>query len=184
MESKSSESTPINRTPATAGVQRTSARSIYPKLRAIARSRLRFGRSELLDTTSLVHESYLRFAESAGATASGWTGFLNYAPRIMRNLVVDSIRHRNAQIHGGDVQQVELDPNLAASSAESDETLAVRDAVKQLALIDARLAQMVTMRFFEGMTEQEIARALGITERTVRRDWEKARLLLAQALRR
>ena len=176
--------TSIERTAPTApGIQRTSACSIYPKLRSIARSRLRFGRDELLDTTSLVHESYIRFAESAGVTANGWTGFLNYAPRIMRNLVVDSIRHRNAQIHGGDVLQVELDPNLAVSSAESDETLAVRDAVKQLAAIDERLAQVVTMRFFEGMTEREIARTLGLTERTVRRDWEKARLLLAQALR-
>ncbi len=175
--------TAIKRTRSASSTGRTTAHEIYPKLRLIARSRLRLGRDEVLDTTALVHESYIRFAESPNATIDGWTGFLHYAPRIMRNLVVDSIRRRNAQIHGGDIRQVELDSNIAPASAESAHALAIHDAIKQLKIIDTRLAQVVTMRFFEGMTEREIALALGLTERTVRRDWEKARLLLAQAVR-
>ena len=160
-----------------------SASAIYPHLRRIARSRLRCGRDALLDTTALVHESYIRFAQSGSDTAD-WQSFLRYAPLIMHNVAVDSIRRRSAQVHGGGAVHVELEIGMcAAGSAESEEIAALRCAVEQLELVDPRLAQVVEMRFFEGATESEIAVALGVTERTVRRDWEKAKLLLAQALR-
>lgn len=163
---------------------RTSSPSaIYPQLRRIARSRLRYGRDALLDTTALVHESYIRFAQFGSNTAD-WQSFLRYAPRIMHNVAVDSIRRRSAQIHGGGAVHVEMENGTcAAGRAETEEIAALRRAIEQLALVDPRLAQVVEMRFFEGATESEIAAALGVTERTVRRDWEKARLLLAQALR-
>src|SRR5215813_6280489 len=161
-----------------------SATSVYPTLRHIARARLRYGRDELLDTTALVHESYIRFAESAGAQDGQWTKLLNYAPRIMRHVVIDSIRRRNAEIHGGGKHQVELDTGIVGGAPpEPAERLAIRDALKQIQLLDPRLARVVEMRFFEDMTESEVARELGVTERTVRRDWEKAKLLLAQTLR-
>lgn len=160
-----------------------SASTIYPRLRRIARSRLRYGRDALLDTTALIHESYIRFAQSSGGAAD-WQSFLRYAPRIMHNVAVDSIRHRCAQVHGGGAVHVELENGMgAATRTQNEQIAALRGAVEQLALVDPRLAQVVEMRFFEGATESEIAAALGITERTVRRDWEKARLLLAQALR-
>ena len=160
-----------------------SASAIYPHLRRIARSRLRCGRDTLLDTTALVHESYIRFAQS-GNGAADWQSFLRYAPRIMHNVAVDSIRRRSAQVHGGSAVHVELENGMCAvGSAEREEIAALRRAIEQLELVDPRLAHVVEMRFFEGATESEIAAALGVTERTVRRDWEKARLLLAQALR-
>jgi RNA polymerase sigma factor (TIGR02999 family) len=160
-----------------------SASSVYPVLRRIARSRLRSGRDALLDTTALVHESFIRFAESGDNGAPDWSSLVRYAPRIMRNIVVDSIRRRNAQVHGGDAEYVELDTGLAAAHPSKQEITAVFYALEQLGRVDARLAQVVEMRFFEGMSEFEIGRALGLTERTVRRDWEKAKLLLAKVLR-
>jgi RNA polymerase sigma factor (TIGR02999 family) len=167
-------------------VEQSSASAIYPKLRRIARSRLRCGRDAVLDTTALVHESYIRFAESRdGDNGGGWNSLLRYAPRIMHNIVVESIRRRNAQAHGGGILHVELDTEIAAANCTQEDALgAIHRAIEQLAQTDARLAQVVEMRFFSGLTEPEIARALGVTERTVRRDWTKARLLLAHALRR
>jgi RNA polymerase sigma factor (TIGR02999 family) len=165
-------------------VNQNAASSVYPKLRAIARSRLRFGRDALLDTTALIHESYIRFAESGNDGATQWSVFLRFAPRLMRHVVVDSIRRNNAEVHGGGAMQVELDTGMGpAGHCEDEKLIAVREAIQQLKRVDTRLAQVIEMRFFSGMTEPEIANALGLTERTVRRDWEKARLLLAQALR-
>jgi RNA polymerase sigma factor (TIGR02999 family) len=164
--------------------QAGSASSIYPKLRTIARARLHFGRDVLLDTTALIHESYIRFAESGSGASFQWSTFLRFAPRLMHHAVVDSVRRRNAEVHGGGAIQVELETGMAAASRYEDEqVIAIRDAIEQLELVDTRLAQVIEMRFFGGMTEPEIASALGLTERTVRRDWEKARLLLARALR-
>jgi RNA polymerase sigma factor (TIGR02999 family) len=163
--------------------QPCSASAVYPRLRRIARSRLRFGRDPLLDTTALVHESYIRFAESGGQGAGDWPSLLRYAPRIMHNVVVDSIRHRNAQVHGGHVVQVELETGSAAVNQSGNQRIEdVARAIEELERFDSRLARVVEMRFFSGMTEPEIAQALGVTERTVRRDWQKARLLLAQAI--
>ena len=108
---------------------------------------------------------------------------LRYAPRIMHNIVVDSIRRRNAQVHGGGAVHVELDTGVASvKHAGNAGITAVGRAIEELERVDARLARVVEMRFFGGMTEPEIALALGVTERTVRRDWQKARLLLAHAL--
>ncbi len=163
--------------------QPCSPSSVYPKLRAIARSRLRVGRDAVLDTTALVHECYIRFAES-GNGGGEWPRLLHYASRVMHSIVVDSIRRRAAQVHGGGAVRIELDTGVEAPNGwVKEEEMAVRRAMERLEIVDKRLAQVVEMRFLGGMTEPDIASALGITERTVRRDWEKARLLLAQALR-
>ncbi|MCW5978031.1 MAG: sigma-70 family RNA polymerase sigma factor [Bryobacteraceae bacterium] len=157
--------------------------SFYPQLRSIARARLRAGRDSLLDTTSLVHEFYIRLVESGNIRAEEWPRFLSYASRAMRNIIVDSLRRRGAARHGGDLRQTGT--NQAAShlpASGEEEILAVHQALEQLEAIDSRSAQIVEMRYFGGMTETEIATALGLTERTVRRGWQKARLLLAQAL--
>ena len=164
--------------------QSCSTSAVYPKLRAIARSRLRVGRDAVLDTTALVHESYIRFIQSGNGGGGQWPRLLRYAPRIMHSIVVDSIRRRTAEVHGGGAVQIELDTGVEAPNHwGKGEAMAVRRAMERLEIVDKRLAQVVEMRFFGGMTEPEIASALGVTERTVRRDWEKARLLLAQALR-
>ncbi len=103
----------------------------------------------------------------------------------MRNLIVDAIRRRNARRHGGGVRNVSLrDAEMAPGTEGSEEEiLAVHQALEQLESIDGRMARIVEMRYFGGMSEEETATALGITGRTIRREWHKARLLLARALR-
>lgn len=156
----------------------------YAELRGLARARLRKGhRSTLLDTTSLVHEAFLRFADAGRLHIGDRKHFLRYASHVMRSVIVDFIRERLAQRRGGDAVHVTLNSEIGdATSAGESEILKVHDALEVLAQHDARLVQVVEMRYFAGMTEAEIAIVLGVNDRTVRRDWHKARLLLADAL--
>ena len=170
--------------PANAAAERLEVSAqAYRQLRVLARARLRSGgREALLDTTALVHEAYLRVAGVEMASAEQ-RSFLAYAGRTMRSVIVDFARKRQAECRGGDVCIVTLTGTLAdRSPAAADEIVRVHEALDALARLDARLAQGVEMRYFAGLTEPQIAHALGISERTVRRDWEKARLLLARAL--
>jgi RNA polymerase sigma factor (TIGR02999 family) len=155
---------------------------VYPELRRMARERLRrHQRNTLLDTTELVHESYLRFAQ-AGRLGVGDRGhFLGYAGKVMRSVIVDTVRERLAQRRGGAERPETLDSQLAQADG-SAEILAVHAALEGLGQEDPRLVQVVELRYFAGMTDAEVAEILGVAERTVRRDWEKARLLLAEAL--
>lgn len=159
--------------------------SLYQDLRRMARARLR--RSEgvtLLDTTSLVHESWLRLREvDANALAGGQGHFLAYASRVMRFVVIDFVRQRHAERRGGDQMHVTLNTDVAeAVAVEDDNVLRIHEALEELAQVDERLARIVEMRCFGGLDEQTIAEALGVTDRTVRREWQKARLMLKAVL--
>lgn len=155
----------------------------YAQLRVLARARLRGGgRETLLDTTALVHEAYLRIAGVEMGSAEQ-RSFLAYASRTMRSVIVDFARKRQTERRGGEICIVTLTGTLAERQpAAADDIVRVHEALEKLARIDARLAQVVEMRYFAGLTEPQIAQVLGISERTVRRDWDKARLLLAGAL--
>ncbi len=159
---------------------------LYPELRRLAHSRVRrSGDMTLLETTSLVHESYLRL-EKSGAVAIGERAqFMAYAARVMRSVVVDMVRTRHSERRGGDAVHVELDEaNVEATPGPcGDEVLRVHESLEELAAIDPRLVQVVEMRYFAGMTEAEVAQVLGVGVRTVARDWEKARLFLHACLR-
>ena len=159
---------------------------LYPELHRLAHARVRrSGDLTLLDTTALLHESYLRF-ERSGALAIGNRGqFMAYAAQVMRSVVVDVIRRRQSERRGGDAVHVELDEAHAVSAPDPRESqvLRVHESLAELAAIDARLVRVVEMRYFAGMTELEIAEALGLAVRTVARDWEKARLFLHACLR-
>lgn len=159
--------------------------ALYPDLRRIARARLApHVRGTMLDTTALVHEAYLKFEQAARLTPGDRTHFLAYAARVMRSIIVDAARAGRSQRRGGDAVQVTLDTDVAEAAAAGEEQLLDVDAALQRLLqVDERLARVVEMRYFGGMTEVEIGEALGVTERTVRRDWEKARLMLADELR-
>ena len=152
----------------------------YPELRKLARSRLRDGgRNTVLDTTALVHESYLKFVASGGLRAEDRRAFFAYASRIMRSVIIDSVRERRAERRGGDLAEVTLNTGLIADiPSGSDEVLWVHEALDALQQTEPRLATVVEMRYFGGYSETEIAEALELTERTVRRDWDKARMLL------
>lgn len=156
----------------------------YKDLHRLARMRLTHNaRGVLLDTTSLVHESYLRFASAGELNVTGKQHFLRYAANVMRSVIVDYVRERKAQRRGGEAPHLTLNTQAQAEGLDGgDEILRVHEALEELSRYDPRLVRVVEMRYFAGMTENEIADALGITDRTVRRDWEKARLLLAEAL--
>ncbi len=158
--------------------------AVYPELKRLAHSRLHGGgRNTMLDTTALVHESYLRLVQTGALGFDDRRAFFGYASRVMRSVIVDSARARLAERRGGQAEKVTLDSAPADELAQQDEhVLQVHDALEQLEQADARAAQMVEMRYFGGYTDREIADTLDLTERTVQRDWEKARLLLRAML--
>jgi len=159
---------------------------LYPELHRLAHSRMRrSGQITLLDTTSLLHESFLRFEKSGAVALLDRDRFMAYAAHVMRSVVVDSIRARQRECHGNNATHVEFDDaqHSPAANSRHAEILRVHESLGELALIDPRLVQVVEMRYFAGMTEPEIAAVLGLTVRTVARDWEKARLYLHTLLR-
>jgi RNA polymerase sigma factor (TIGR02999 family) len=156
----------------------------YTELQRLARTRLRDGgRNTVLDTTCLVHETYLRFVSAGELRAEDRRAFFAYASQVMRSVIVDSARERIAQKRGGDWLPLTLSTQLAVNVDEHETVLKVHEALEALERADPRLAQVAQMRYFGGYSEQEIAETLDIGERTVRRDWEKARLILAELVR-
>ena len=152
----------------------------YPALRELASARLRDsgGHAGGLHTTQLVHESYLRLARSERLRAESRREFFAYAARVMREFIVDALRRPR------DGEALTLDTRVELDlPSDSTEVLRVHEALDALQAAEPRLAQVVEMRYFGGYTEIEIGEALGLTERTVRRDWEKARILLLALLR-
>jgi RNA polymerase sigma factor (TIGR02999 family) len=156
----------------------------YDELRRMAHHRLRQGdRDALLDTTALVHECFVKFSNAEQLNLSDRTHFFRYAGQAMRSVIVDFARASLANRRGGGARHLPLSTTIGDSAVAGEaELLRVHEALDDLANYDPRLVQVVEMRYFAGMTETEIAEALGLTDRTIRRDWEKARLLLAQAL--
>ena len=157
----------------------------YTELHRLARSRLRDGgRNTVLDTTCLVHDAYLRFVSAGELRAEDRRAFFAYASQVMRSVIVNSVRERIAQKRGGDWLPLTLSTQLAVNVDDDEETiLKVHEALEALERADPRLAQVAQMRYFGGYNEREIAETLNIGERTVRRDWEKARLILAELVR-
>jgi RNA polymerase sigma factor (TIGR02999 family) len=162
----------------------------YQELRAIAHRRLAArgpgggGGGGTLSTTGLVHEAYLKLA---GQSSAGWrdqSHFFALASLVMRNILVDRARERSALRRGGGGagRQITLDEEVIGQGDQSDALLQLNEALETLATVDPRLVQVVECRFFGGLTETETAAALGVTTRTVQRDWVKARVLLRHAL--
>ena len=158
---------------------------LYPELRQIAHRRLsRSARDGLIETTALVNECYLKFIQRDSLTPADRSHFLAYSATVMRSIIVDAARLAGTDRRGGDAPHVTLSSEMINGLPSlADEILDVHDALDDLARIDARLAQVVEMRYFGGMEDAEIAEALNLSKRTVTRDWDKARLLLAHALR-
>ena len=158
---------------------------VYEELKRIARHHLRVnGTRATLCTTELVHEAFLKLAGSAETDWEGRAHFFGAASRAMRQVLVDFARRRAASKRGGGLERVSLGDGDVALEIELDEILAVDDALGQLEQVDSRLRTIVDLRFFGGLPESEIARMLGVSTRTVERDWLKARLVLLEALDR
>ena len=179
---------PAERPPSDAAARGATASwsGLYGDLKQLARSRLRrSGPITLLDTTGLVNDAYLRMAcRSEEPDFGGEKEFLAYASRVMRSVVIDLVRERQAERRGGDVERITLNTEVTGAVAADEELLQVDQALQNLATLEPRLCQVVEMRYFGGFTEAEVGAALlGLTEtRTVRRDWEKARLILRTML--
>ena len=162
------------------GARETLFAAAYSDLERLARARLRDGgRSTLLDTRSLVHESYLRYLQGGALRAEDRRAFFAYASQVMRSVVVSYARERAAQKRGSGWRPLTLTTRVAEQAPEGeDEILRVHEELDSLEQVDARLAQVVQMRYFGGYSEQEIAETLDVTERTVQRLWLKAKLML------
>ena len=155
---------------------------VYEELRRTARRELAVRPSDTLSATGLVHEVYLKFSRSENAEWQNRAHFLSVAAIAMRHILVDRARRRTAEKRGGNQRPVTLDENLVDGDHDPESLLELDEALTNLAKLDERLARVVECRFFGGMTEEETAESLGITARTVRRDWTKARALLYRAL--
>ena len=156
---------------------------IHDRLRLAAHRQLRGRRGQTLCTTSLVNEAWLKLAR-AEFEARDREHFLAMAARAMRQIVMDQARRVHAEKRGGQFLRVTLGDSLAEATHDVDDMLALDTALQRLAQADERLAQVVEWRYFGGPSELEIADLLGLTERTVRRDWRKARAFLYREITR
>ena len=158
--------------------------TLYQELHTLARRQLSGQHNHTLDPTSLVHESYLKLiGASGGARFEDRAHFFAYAASAMRSVVVDYARNRLARKRGGDLKRVaEIPEDVEGPLRLDEDMLSLNDALDKLAAADERLAQVVEMRYFAGLSETEIAGLLKRSERSVRRDWQKARMFLLAAL--
>jgi len=161
---------------------------VYDELRAMARRELRHWRQgQTITTTALVHEAYLRLVDTGAATWEARSHFFSGAALAMRHILVDAARRRVAKKRGGEEVRIAFDELRLGGEkrdveARAVEVLAIDRALTSLSALDARLSQLIELRFFAGLTEEETAEVMGTSERTVRRDWRKARSFLFQAL--
>lgn len=157
---------------------------VYEELWRIARrERRRLGTEQTLNTTAVVHEAYLRLANVTDVPWQDRGHFFSVASLAMRQILVDYARSRRAQKRGGDAVRVTLDDVDAAVESRVDEVLEIDSALEKLAAVDAHLARIVEMRFFGGLTVDEIAELLGTPKRTLERDWQKAKAFLYRVLK-
>ena len=160
---------------------------LYPDLRRIAHARLRAqGGVAHLETTALVHESFLRLVGAAELKLTDRKHFFTYAAKTMRNIIIEFAREHLAQRRGGGQAALRLDTALANQLPGADgadaSLIAINDALAALESLDTALARVVEMRYFAGYSEVEVAELTGSSERTVRRQWDKARAFLLATL--
>ena len=157
--------------------------TLYHELHAMARRQLAGQYGQTLDATALVHEAYLKLIGRREVQFDDRAHFFAYAASAMRSVVVDYARQRLAQKRGGDLHRVtELPEDLEGGLRLDEDMLGLDTALTKLAGVDAKLAQVVELRYFAGLSEQEIADLLKRSERSIRRDWQKARMFLLASL--
>jgi RNA polymerase sigma factor (TIGR02999 family) len=157
--------------------------TLYHELHAMARRQLAGQYGQTLDATALVHEAYLKLIGRRDVQFDDRAHFFAYAASAMRSVVVDYARQRLAQKRGGDLHRVtELPDDIEGGLRLDEDMLGLDTALTKLAAVDAKLAQVVELRYFAGLSEQEIAELLKRSERSIRRDWQKARMFLLASL--
>jgi RNA polymerase sigma factor (TIGR02999 family) len=157
--------------------------SLYKDLRRLARREVRRnGAHDVLGTGTLVHEAWIDISKRPALDFDEPGRFLAYAARTMRGLVIDRMRSRYAKKRGGEFVITSLDTLNAEQVMQPEALESVADALEELEAVDPDLAHVVDLKFFCGFTLADVARMQGVSERTVQRQWEKARLLLLRAL--
>lgn len=156
---------------------------VYTDLKAIARRRLRRERSgHTLDTTAVVHEAYLQLVDQATATWESRAHFFAVASKVIRHVLIDYARRRDALKRGGDRLRVPLDDDIPGEEPRTIDLLALDQALRDLTDLDDRMGRVVECRFFGGMTMEETAEAVGVSLRTAERTWTRARAHLYRML--
>ena len=157
--------------------------ALYEELRRMARRELsRRGAGVTLGATTLLHTAYLDISGREGAAFPDRNRFMAYASRVMRGLIIDYARSRQAQKRGGQFEITSMRTDIAEAIPDVADLSQLSDALDELSTVDARLARIVDLKFFCGFSFGEIAAMLGVSERTVQRDWEKARIYLHHVL--
>jgi RNA polymerase sigma factor (TIGR02999 family) len=156
--------------------------ALYTELHRLARRELGRGNQLTLGATTLLHEAYLRIAAQDGVAFPDRARFMAYASRVMRRLVIDHVRRRQAIKRGGQFELTAIDTTVPDPHADGQHLERLSDALDELAGVDAALAEVVDLKFFCGFSFGEIAAMRGLSERTVQRQWEKARIYLHRAL--
>jgi RNA polymerase sigma factor (TIGR02999 family) len=156
---------------------------MYAELDQLAKRQLsRQARLTMLDAPGLVHEVYLRLSQQEALPGSDRRAFMAYASRVMRSVIIDYVRSRNADRHGGGQQKLTLNTGVANQNFSEPQLESLGDALESLERIDERAHRVVEMRYFGGMEIEDIAEFLSISPATVKRDWTKARAFLLNAM--
>jgi RNA polymerase sigma factor (TIGR02999 family) len=156
---------------------------LYADLRRVARGQIRRGpQPRNVGTTSLVHEAYLKLADHADESPHDPSHFLALAAKTMRHIVIDHARRRSRHKRGGGQADLPLHDEQIAAGSSAARFLELDQALERLERVDSRLVQVIDCRFFAGLSEKETAAALGVTERTIQRDWHRAREWLRKIL--
>lgn len=156
---------------------------LYAELHRLAKSQLARRGDVSISATTLIHEAYLDMAEQEGQSFPDRGRFMAYAARVMRGLIIDHVRNRLAIKRGGKFELTSITTNVGDSVSEDQELTRISQALNELAEVDSSLSQIVDLKFFCGFSFSEIADMVGISERTVQRKWEKARIYLHRSLR-
>ena len=155
---------------------------LYDELHRVASRELRRNSGALLSPTTLLHETFLNISRRAPAEAANKPRFIAYAVRAMRGLIIDCLRRHNSKKRGSEYEMTELSTQIPFVTEGGVEIEKLREALDSLASIDARLAECVDLKFFCGFSFAEIAELWKVSERTVQRDWDKARVLLERLI--
>ena len=157
---------------------------VYDELRRLAAHKMANEvPGQTLQPTALVHEAWLRLSEQSNVQWQNREHFYAVAAEVMRRILVDRARRRQARKHGGQLERVDLDAVESAMPVDDEQLLQVHDALERLATEDAGKAQIVKLRFFVGLNNAEVATLLGVSEKTVKRHWAFAKAWLARVIR-
>jgi len=157
--------------------------TLYSELHRLASQELWRRGYVSLSVTTLLHEAYLDMSKRNGPQFPDEARFMGYAARVMRGIIIDHVRSRNAQKRGGEFYITSLDGDVFGSSADANELSVISDALNELAAVEPDLAEVVDLKFFCGFSFDEIAAMCKLSNRSVRRRWEKARVYLYQSIR-